>query len=65
MSYNQAQSNNKPYPLTKIILPPHLREEPKKRKIISINKNNIKNIDVEIEKNRINNFLDLYNIQDK
>lgn len=67
MSYNRTQNNNdikKVYPQTKIILPPHLREEPKKRKIISIS-NNKKNINNEIEKNRINDFLELYNIQDK
>ena len=67
MSCSRTQNNNdikKVYPLTKIILPPHLREEPKMRKITSIT-NNKKSINNESEKNRINDFLELYSIKDK
>lgn len=70
MSYNKLEKSDMRkdyYPKTKIILPFHLREEVKKQKVIlnNNNKNKSDNIKYEVEKNRINNFLDLYNIQDK
>ena len=68
MSYNsdlKFKNIGKEYPLTKIILPPHLREEQKKTKIISINKSKSNNINNQIEKKRIDDFLELYNIKDK
>ena len=68
MSYNSGLKNNNignEYPRTKIILPPHLREEHKKTKIISINQNKKGNINTQIEKKRIDDFLELNNIKDK
>ena len=62
---NENIKNNYIYPLTKIILPPHLKilNEKKLKGIIYNNKNHY--IDKNVEKKRINNFLDLYNISDK
>jgi len=52
------------YPLTKIILPPHLKiANEKKKKGFIQNKKHF--VDKNEEKKRMNNFLDLNNISDK
>ena len=60
---NNFNNMNNDYPKTKIILPPHLREITKKEKIISINNiDKRKNINQEKEKERMDDFLKLFNI---
>ena len=61
---NENLKINYNYPLTKIILPPHLKTNEKKLKRI-INNNKNYNININEEKKRIIDFLDLYNISDK
>ena len=61
---NENLKINYNYPLTKIILQPHLKTNEKKLKRI-INNNKNYNININEEKKRIIDFLDLYNISDK
>ena len=65
LNNNKYIKSHKEYPLTKVIIPAHLQEKDKKQKIIEINKENIVDINKEKEKERINNFLDYFNIIDK
>ena len=64
MSQNNVNENiksYKEYPLTKVIIPAHLQEKQKKSKIININKGK-KIVDTNKEKERIDNFLEYFDI---